>query len=61
MPKTNNLHYFTSSAMDGEITTIITSDFQKFEKSENQLKKRKISNYKAIIAKLAYLNAFNRP
>ena len=51
MPKTNNSHYFTSSAMDGEITIIITPDFQKLEKSENQVKKRKISNYKAIIAK----------
>ena len=60
MPKTNNSHYFTSSAMDGEITIIITPDFQKLEKSENQVKKRKISNYKAIIAKWAYLNAFNR-
>jgi len=60
MPKTNNSHYFTSSAIEGEIDRFITTDFQKFENSENQVKIRKNSNYKAIIAKWAYLNAFNR-
>ena len=60
MPKTNNSHYFTFSAIDGEITRFITPYFQKFENSENQVKIRKISNNKAIIAKWAYLNAFNR-
>ena len=60
MPKINNSHYFIFSAIDGEITRFITYYFQKFGNSENQLKIRKISNYKAIIAKWAYINAFNR-
>jgi len=60
MPKRNNSHYFTSSAIDGEIARFITPNFQKFENLENQVKIRKISDYKAIIAKWVYLNVFNR-
>ena len=32
MPKTNNSHYFTYSAIDGEIARLITPNFQKFKK-----------------------------
>ena len=32
MPKTNNSHYLTFSAMDGEITRFIIPNFQKLEK-----------------------------
>ena len=60
MQKPNNSHYFTFSAIDGEIARFITPGFQKPDKPENQVIIRKISNYKAIIVKWAYLNAFNR-
>ena len=60
MPRTNNSHYFISSAIDGEIDRLKIPNIQKFENSENQVKIRKISNYKAIIAKWAYLYAFNQ-
>lgn len=60
MPKTNNSYYFTFSAIDGEIARFITPGFQKFDKSENQVKIRKISINKATILKWAYLNVFNR-
>jgi len=44
MPKTSNSHYFTSSAMDGEITRLIIPNFQKFEISEFLLSGAKLAD-----------------